>query len=142
MRYTLKRDDIPLLSQWIKKDQVERLGLFWLPLLGSKQQHSALAEYCVIRRVRPTNSKHLPHAYFRKYSRPARLGTLGFNAPYFRYLPSQKDYQSFCSLAYRHRLVQSYWEYMTVNHDVASLFLLEKQKRDCQAIPYVFPQQF
>ena len=22
-------DDIPLLSQWIKKDQVRRLGLFW-----------------------------------------------------------------------------------------------------------------
>ena len=40
MRYTLKRDDIPLLSQWIKKDQVFRLGLFWLPLLGSNQTTS------------------------------------------------------------------------------------------------------
>jgi len=30
MIYTLKRDDMPLLSQWIKKFQVRRLGIFWV----------------------------------------------------------------------------------------------------------------
>ena len=122
-------------EKWIIQTKIRLLSkadFVWLPRQRSNQQHSALAEYCVIRRVRPTNSKHLRHAYFRKYSRFARLGTLGFKAPYFRDLPSQKDYQSFCLLAYRHRLVQSYWEYMTVNHDVASLFLLAKEKRDCK----------
>ena len=29
MIYTLKRDDIPSLSAWIKKFQVRRLGIFW-----------------------------------------------------------------------------------------------------------------
>ena len=32
---TLTRDDMPLLSQWIKKFQVFRLGIFRLPLLDS-----------------------------------------------------------------------------------------------------------
>ena len=100
-------------------------GFCLAPTAGLEPAAFRFAEYCVIRRVRPTNSKHLPHAYFRKYSRLARLGTLGFNAPYFRYLPSQKDYQSFCSLAYQHRLVQSYWEYMTVNPDVASYYTFD-----------------
>ena len=30
MRYTLKRDDIPLLSQWIKKSSFRRTRIFWL----------------------------------------------------------------------------------------------------------------
>ena len=47
------------------------------------------------------------HAYFRKYTRFVRLDTLGFKTPYFRDLPSKKDYQSFFSLAYRLRLAQS-----------------------------------
>ena len=41
------------------------------------------------------------HAYFRKHSRFARLGTLGFKTPCFRDLPSKNNTHLFFSVAYR-----------------------------------------
>ena len=40
MIYTLKRDDIPLLSQWIKKLSFKRTRVFWLRRLDLNQRPS------------------------------------------------------------------------------------------------------
>ena len=68
---------------------------------GDRQRHATASG------AKRNRRHHLcSHAYSRKYSRFARLDTLGFKTPYFRNLPSKNNTQLFFSVVYRLRLVQ------------------------------------
>ena len=70
--FTLLRDDIPLLSQWIKKDPTNRLSLFYGPSDRNKYNRKCLPRILRCAHVTSSSARRLKNApqepfYLRKF---------------------------------------------------------------------------
>ena len=91
--FTLLRDDIPLLSQWIKKDPTNRLSLFYGPSDRNKYNRKCLPRILRCAHVTSSSARRLKNApqepfYLRKFR------SKFFSAQPVRLLPHKLNYRN------------------------------------------------